>query len=252
MTPLIGITAFPQHRESETYSALNENYTRSVRNAGGLPLLLPFDLTAAEAAQCIGQLDGLLLSGGADLAPQLFGEDPVRGVNNISQARDSGELALFAAAAKARLPVMGICRGCQVINVAMGGTLIQDIPSQVPGALGHSPQGLPMHEPYHRVDIVSGTSIMARAFGGDLAVTNSFHHQAIRDVAAGLAITARTRDDIIEAVEGTDPGWFVLAVQFHPEGQSQRQTEFLNLFRLFVDAARQYASRVSEIGEFQH
>jgi len=242
MKTRIGITAFPVRRDADRYSTLNENYTRSVRAAEGLPFLLPFDYSPAEAEACLDSLDGLLLSGGGDLLPAFYNEEPLRTVNRVCALHDRSELALLAAAARRRLPVFGICRGCQVINVGLGGSLIQDIPSQLPQSQGHSPEGLHMSEPYHSVDICDKQSILAAVFESDRVRTNSFHHQAVQRLADGLRVTGRTDDGIIEAFEGCDPAWYVHGVQFHPEAHTRDYPAFLGLFSHFVQAATAYAA----------
>ena len=241
MKPIIGITAALTRNEGDQYSRLNDSYTRSIRAAGGVPLILPYDTVPDDAPHYLAVLDGILFSGGGDLDPKYFGEDPHPALKRISAAYDTSELALFKAAAGKKLPVFGICRGCQLINVAMGGSLIQDIPAQMPGAMSHSAAGIPMSEPYHLVEILDQDSIMARCFGTAQVYTNSFHHQAVKNLAPGLRFSARSRDGIVEAFEGTDPSWFLHAVQFHPEAMStpdlQGSHGFLNLFACFVEAA---------------
>lgn len=246
MKPIIGITAALTRNEGDQYSRLNDTYTRSIRAAGGVPLILPYDTAPDDAGQYLAVLDGILFSGGGDLDPKYFGEDPHPALKRISAVYDTSELALFKAAARKKLPVFGICRGCQLINVALGGSLYQDIPAQLPSAMGHSPNGTAMSEAYHRVEIVDGPSIMARSFGEAGVYTNSFHHQAVKDLAPGLRISARTADGIIEAFEGTDPSWFLHAVQFHPEAMCSPDLPdsqgFRELFTCFVEAASVYAT----------
>jgi putative glutamine amidotransferase len=241
MKPIIGISATAIRSEGERYSRLNENYTRSVRAAGGLPLILPFDLTQSDAEAIVALIDGIVFSGGGDVDPRYFGEDPHPALKRVSAAYDASEMALFKAAEQARLPVLGICRGCQLINVAMGGSLFQDIPAQLPGAIAHYPAGAPMDESFHRIDIVDSASIMARCFGLEELYVNSFHHQAVRKLAAGLRVTAKSGDGVIEAFEGSDGAWFLHALQFHPEGLTKpgtpRYADFQKLFGSFVDAA---------------
>lgn len=242
MKPVIGISAALFRSEGEQYSRLNETYTRSIREAGAIPLVLPFDTKVEDANESLDRLDGLLLSGGGDLDPRHFEEDPHPALKRVSAVYDASELGLFRAAAARKLPVFGICRGCQLINVGLGGSLYQDIPAQLPAAMGHSPGNIAMSEAYHRVEIVPGPSIMARCFGSGPVYTNSFHHQAVKDLAPGLRISARTADGIVEAFEGTDPSWFLHAVQFHPEAMCAPELPnslgFAKLFTVFVDAAR--------------
>jgi putative glutamine amidotransferase len=247
MVPRIGITTFEDPREGTTYHTVNSTYVRSVTAAGGLPILIPNASTGADfdayAKAYVDILDGILFSGGADLAPHLFGESPLACVRRISESRDSSELALFRAARERKLPTLGICRGCQVINVAMGGTLWQDIPTQVPGAHGHYPEGLPMDELYHYIDIEDAHSRLARALGAGRFLTNSFHHQSVKEPGKGLSVTAKSEDGILEALEAAAPDWFLVAVQFHPEALTVRHPQFLELFKAFVEAASKSAKR---------
>lgn len=241
MKPRIGITTFEDLREGAAYHSLNGAYVRSVAGAGGLPVLIPCAPEGADydayAAAYVDTLDGLLFSGGGDIAPHRFGEAPVASVNRVSENRDSSEFSLFRAARERRLPVLGICRGCQLVNVAMGGTLWQDIPSQLSEAHGHYPQGTAMDELYHRVDIEDIPSRLAGALGAGSILTNSFHHQSVKTPGRGLRVTARSQDGVLEALEAEDPDWFLMAVQFHPEAFTARYPVFLGIFRAFVNAA---------------
>lgn len=241
MLPAIGITSFDEHKNRSAYVSININYPYSVSAAGGLPVVLPGpsglpgEELAGYAEAYTASIEGLILSGGGDVCPYLYGEEATRRVTRMDSDRDSWELALFAAAEARGLPVLAICRGCQVVNVALGGTLWQDIPSQVPSADGHS-FDMPMDELSHHVDLVPGTRLH-RMFTRQRILTNSFHHQSIKDLAPGLAISARSGDGIIEAVESTDPERFLVAVQFHPEGLTRRYPEFLEPFRALAAAA---------------
>ncbi|HAP44432.1 MAG: hypothetical protein A2087_09615 [Spirochaetes bacterium GWD1_61_31] len=242
MAPRIGITTFPTRQAENRFHTLNENYTRAVRAAGGLPLLLPFDLMAEEAADCVAGIDGLLISGGPDISPWQYGEEPLPAVNQVYEMYDHSGLALFQAAATRQLPVFGVCRGCQLVNVALGGSLYQDLPTQCPQVFGHRPTDQPMTELYHEVRIVEADSVMATVFGQPTIRTNSIHHQAISRLASGLRVTAQARDGIIEAVQGIESGWYLHAVQFHPESLTRDYPKFLGLFTDFVAAARLFAS----------
>ena len=139
MKPIIGISSALYRNEGDNYSRLNETYTYSIRAAGGIPLLLPYDTRPEDVDPSLAVLDGLLLSGGGDLDPKHYREDPHPALGRISAIYDASDLALFKEAARRKLPVFGICRGCQIINVALGGSLIQDIPAQIPGAISHNP-----------------------------------------------------------------------------------------------------------------
>lgn len=238
MKPAIGITTFIDVQQRSGYVSVSENYPRSVRLAGGLPLMLPIDPVDDDIDARLDRIDGLLLSGGPDLAPYRYGEAPMRQVNKSNSARDEFELRLFRRARERGMPVLGICRGHQLVNVAMGGTLYQDIGAQLPKAGGHLPEGMPVDEPHHWVRITDRASELYRAFGTDRILTNSFHHQAVKTLAPGLRQTAEAEGDgIVEAFEGADGGAWLMCVQFHPECFTVRFPEFVGMFRLFVEAA---------------
>ena len=235
MNPLIGITTTPKMDGNLLLDRVPHEYASSVQAAGGLPLLIP-TLTDAECIDAyIDRLDGILLSGGdADVDPARFGEDPVRELRLITPERDVMEIELFLRAFERDLPVLAICRGIQVVNVAAGGSLIQDIPSQVTDAIGHFPRGMDMHLLYHRVKLESGSRVHEIFGTTDLRV-NSFHHQAVKAVAPGFRVTARSADGVIEAIELPDKR-FMVGIQWHPETLTAGHSQFLNLFKAFVAA----------------
>jgi len=241
MKPFIGITTSYMDDASPMRMFIKETYTIEIIRAGGLPILLPLDVSAEDAGEYASKLDGILFSGGADLSPHLFNEEPIRELNSLLSVRDNTELALMKAAERLRLPIFGICRGCQTINVALGGSLIQDIPRQVPAAHGHYPKDTPVYEPYHSVSILSGDSIMGTVFKKSVIRTNSFHHQSVKQLGQGLRLTAQTADGIVEAFEGTDSAWYVHAVQFHPEAMGEKYPEFRGLFNDFITACAKHA-----------
>ncbi|MEW5762797.1 MAG: gamma-glutamyl-gamma-aminobutyrate hydrolase family protein [Bacillota bacterium] len=237
MLPVIGITCAQEAETGKAY--LNRPYYRAVERAGGLPVLLPPLEPEVGVAGVLGLLEGLLLSGGGDLDPVHFGEEPRPGTGEIAPERDAFELALTRAALAAGLPVFGICRGIQVLNVAAGGSLWQDLGEGGKSLLKHM-QDAPRWYPTHAVNIAPG-SRLGRILGKDRLRVNSLHHQAVREPAAGLRVVARADDGVVEAVEGDGPA-FVLGVQFHPECLWEREPLFLNLFAALVEAARQYGS----------
>jgi len=241
MKARIGITSFVDSSKAKgRYASLNVNYVRSVAQAGGIPLVLPVRTEAGEAAAYLDAIDGLLLSGGSDLSPFLYGDEPRRGLGPIGSERDEFELALVREALGRGLPVFGICRGLQVLNVALGGTLHQDLASQVPGALDHSPPELQaMDELRHSIALLATARRLHLPAEGGTLLVNSFHHQAVRELASGLVAVARAPDGVIEAVEGEGEA-FVLAVQFHPEALTLRWPAFLQPFRAHVEAAESW------------
>lgn len=213
--PRIGVTGITRTVSGTDRTGVNASYVRAVLRAGGVPLVLSPLLGVEHNAVLLDGLDGLLLSGGEDIDPVHYGQPPHPGLGDVDQQRDAFELAIFHDARALGLPVLAICRGIQVVNVAMGGTLWQDLPSERPEAVGHT-QVTPRDDRTHIVDLVEG-SRLAEALGVTRCHVNSFHHQSIRDIAPGLAITGRAPDGEIEGVESAGDGPWLLAVQWHPE-----------------------------------
>ncbi|MCL2006592.1 MAG: gamma-glutamyl-gamma-aminobutyrate hydrolase family protein [Treponema sp.] len=235
MKPFIGITTSFQGEDYQIGSYLRATYSNEIRRAGGTPVLLPHNIPPEEAGEYTAKLDGLLFSGGGDLSPHYFNEEPIRELVSFFSIRDVTELSLMREAQQIGLPLLGICRGCQLINVALGGSLYQDIPRQVPDSIGHYPKGTPHYEPYHNISILPGESHIASIVKQPSIRTNSFHHQSVKDLAPGLKVTAKSCDGIIEAFEGTDPSWYVNCVQFHPETMCEKHPEFRAFFTHFVN-----------------
>lgn len=209
------------------------NYAEAVARAGGLPLFVP-NLDAELAEAYLDIADGLLLAGGCDVDPALFGQAPARHLGMVEWRRDALELALYRGARARALPVLGVCRGIQVINVAEGGSLHQHVPD-LPHALQHD-QADNSGAPLHPV-ILDPDSRLAAAFGSERIRTNSFHHQAVDRLGTNLRVTGRSEDNLIEAIEGTS-GPFLLGVQWHPEMSFERFPEQFTPFALFLDALR--------------
>jgi putative glutamine amidotransferase len=212
------------------------DYLESVRRAGGEPHEL--DQHRDAPADVVSRSGGLLLTGGGDVDPALYGEAPHSTYQASEEGRDAYEIALLRAATEAGLPIFAICRGMQVLNVAFGGTLLQDIPSMVNGAAHHSvPE--PRYAIAHEVWVASGSrlsEIMAEKLEGETCQVNSRHHQAVKIVAPGWEVSGTAPDGVIEAIEL--PGQpFRLAVQWHPEN-FWRTGEFRPLFESFIEAAR--------------
>jgi putative glutamine amidotransferase len=214
--PTIGLTL--DHEPGGGYSqfpwyAIRENYCAAIRTAGGLPILLPHDPEAA--ADYLDRLDGLVVTGGGfDVDPALFGATTRHETVKTKDRRTAFELAITRGALARDMPVLGICGGQQLLNVVLGGTLIQHIPDEVPGALAHR-QPNPRNEPGHDVRIRPGT-LLHRIAGVDALAVNSAHHQAVKDVGASVVIDAVADDGVIEGIEHA--GYrFCLGVQWHPE-----------------------------------
>jgi len=213
-----------------------DDYLESIRRAGGEPIEVVIGSEAPE--QLIGRVDGLMLTGGGDVDPVLYGEAADNTFQAAETGRDEYEIALARAAVASGIPFLAICRGMQVLNVAMGGTLVQDIPSQVKGALEHSvPQ--PRFHIAHEVWVAKGSRLAAlladHMEDGETCHVNSRHHQAVKVAAQGFEVTATSPDGVIEAMEKPDAAYCV-AVQWHPEN-FWRTGEFRELFEGLVEAA---------------
>ena len=241
--PIIGIStgrinrsAAEQQVQSITIGC-NQDYISAVRASGGVPVLLPRGLSEDDIAVVVGELDGLLLSGGGDVHSLLYGEEPHPKTKLQDPARDAMEFALVHAALERDLPLLGICRGIQVINVALGGTLIQDIPAQVRGACKHYSQGLAVLL-LHSVTIEENT-LLARLLGVQSLAVNSWHHQAPDRIGDGLRINCRAADGVIEGLESST-GKPVLALQCHPEECVPTYPQFQVVFDWLVEEAAKY------------
>lgn len=196
------------------YTMLGAQYMWAVERAGGVPLPLSPALGAESLRRLVGMIDGLVLSGGEDVHPARYGEEPHPALGSVSPERDAMETAALAGALERDLPVLAICRGLQLLNVAWGGTLFQDLPAQRPGPLEHRQRAEPERS-WHTVTVAPGSRLHTVAGAAELPV-NSFHHQGIRRLAAGLREVAWSEDGLIEGVEAEGEGW-VVGVQWHPE-----------------------------------
>lgn len=214
--PAIGLTLDAEAGggySSLPWYALRENYCDCVVDAGGAPVLLPHD--PDHAADYLAAIGGLIVTGGAfDVDPALFGAHERHGTVRTKERRTAFELAIARCAIARGVPVLGICGGEQLLNVALGGTLIQHIPDEVPGALEHE-QKSPRNEAGHAVEIVPGT-LLHRIVGLTETEVNSAHHQAVKDCAPGMVVNARSADGVIEGIE-LSAQRFCLGVQWHPE-----------------------------------
>lgn len=235
--PLIGITCGVSTVGFVPRAAGGMRYAEAIQAAGGTPVFVP-PMTPAAAAGLLSRLDGLLLAGGGDIDPMLYGERPVRQVAQVEPARDATELLLAREAIKAGMPVLGVCRGLQVINVALGGTLIQDLPTQRRSDIRHAQQA-PRHQSTHTVTLEPGSVLGAISQEEELSV-NSFHHQAVRELGAGLRACAWAPDGVVEGLEG-EGGGFLVAVQWHPEELWESHPPSQRLFERFVQEARRPA-----------
>ena len=244
--PLVAVTATTtRDRDARSRVRLNASYVRALEAAGLVPIVVP-PLAAPDAAlPLLDVVAGLVLTGGEDVDPTRYGARAHPALGPVVAARDETELALAIGARSRGLPTLAICRGIQVLNVALGGTLVQDLPSERPAGLAHDPGGA-RDARVHAVDVTPG-SRLAAAMGSASPAVNSFHHQAVDRVAEGLVVTARAPDGVVEGVETTDDAWWALGVQWHPEELTETAEPWdRGLFRAFAErvrADRAYAGR---------
>ncbi len=233
MPMVIGITCGWDDNSGRYY--LNSLYARAITAAGGTPVLIPDCLERGETQQLLSMVGGLLLTGGGDVDPVYFGEEPLPPCGEITPARDAFEIELVRMSLAADLPILGICRGAQVLNIAAGGDIYQDINTQIKGSLRHQ-QRAPLWAPTHNIQIRPDTRLMTILQEKTVRV-NSFHHQAVRNPAPGFVVCALANDGVIEAIESTTHR-FALGIQCHPEGMWEKDPRFLKLFRALVEAGR--------------
>ena len=235
--PLIGISGSIRRFDGADRAGVNAAYVDSISKAGGIPVVLTPPIGPAAAGAALDPLDGLVLTGGHDLDPQWYDAPRSPALGPVDPGRDEFELALFHAARDRGLPILGICRGLQLVNVAMGGTLYQDLPSEQPGVIQHDP-AVARNSRTHVVRVSAGSRLHSALDAATLD-TNSFHHQAIKHLAPGLAVTARADDGVIEGVESEGSDDWLLAVQWHPEEfHHEADSPDQRLFRALVRAAR--------------
>lgn len=250
MVPIIGVTATLKEdvdtvaeRPLGRYVRADLDYVEGVAAAGGMPVVLPpiGDERTAEAV--VHSLDGLLLSGGSDLNPGYYGEEPAPELGPTIPERDAFEMPLLELALRRGLPILGICRGMQLLNVALGGTLYQDLPSQWGRGILKHRQETPKWQPTHEVE-VRGGAYLAEVMDREVIKVNSYHHQGIKDLAGGLVVSARSSDGVAEAVEARDLSerWLV-GVQWHAEAMRATDPRQGNLFEAHVSAAERHALR---------
>ena len=233
--PKIGLICFVFQSISPRNYIIQRGYVRGIIDAGGIPVLIPVTEDSARCADYIDMIDGLLVPGGEDVAPEFYGEDPHRTVSYINRDKDRYDLELIRLCREQNKPIFGICRGFQVINVAFGGTLYQDIPSQLPNAICHLQSHDLRNVPTHKVTLAED-SVIGPLLGQEI-YTNSFHHQAIKDVGEGLRIVGRTSDGVPEALETEDGRIF--AVEWHPEDLYETYPIFKGLFTRLIDLAKE-------------
>jgi len=248
MKPIIGITPSPSEDEFSHglfyRYALSSNYTEAIEAAGGVPLIIPPQHDNIE--EILSVVDGLLLSGGGDIDPALYGDDSVHEKTyGIHEGRDTLEMALTNGAIARDLPTLCICRGIQVLNVALGGNLIQDIADQYSDEIQHRQheKGIAASEPSHEVR-AERDSLLGDVYESESLQTNSFHHQGLKDISPELRAIGTAADGVVESVERPASTW-MLGVQWHPEMMFKAHPEHLKPFVGLVKAATAYHEKAA-------
>ncbi len=233
MMPLIGITSsktMPVPPYEGSY--VNDGYFAGIARFGGIPVILPIVEQEEVWLEAVNRVDAIIFTGGVDIHPHFYREEPNQKIGEIMPLRDQMEIKMAQYAMELNKPILGICRGIQLLNVAQGGTLYQDIPSQVENAILHS-QTAPRYEATHYIAIAKD-SILYDIVQSEKIRTNSFHHQAIKGLASGFRKIAEASDGIIEAIESIDHD-FVLGLQFHPEMMWHRDRTMASIGEYFVN-----------------
>jgi putative glutamine amidotransferase len=232
MKPFIGITS--SYSDEKTMQTSYDNIN-AITQAGGVPVVLPNVPTTDAINATIEKLDGVLVTGGGDIDPSLFNEEPLPHLGRLHPQRDQFEVALLNEAMARNLPILALCRGCQILNIAAGGDMYQDIYSQITKPLLQHTQRAPRSFPFHTIHVTE-ESLLKKITGKSKYRVNSFHHQAVRRLAEGFHISALSDDGIIEAFESSKHS-FVLAVQWHPESMtSAGDIPSRKLFSTFINA----------------
>ena len=234
--PFVIVTATTETIRGRARVRVNEAYTTALVAVGLIPIILP-PMDPALASAAMTDIAGLVLTGGEDIDPRRFGQEPHPQTGAPRQTRDAYEIALARTASERRVPTLAICRGAQVMNVALGGTLVQDVPSQRPSGIDHD-QSSRRNDRVHEVE-VTRRSRLADIVRSTNIFTNSSHHQSIDRVGEGLHVVAKSSDGIIEGVESTDPAWWMVALQWHPEELTATAEDWdRRLFSAFAEEAR--------------
>jgi len=231
--PLIGIsTGYSQGGRASVGRA----YSDAVMRAGGIPLLLPPVSTPEEAEDVLRKLDGIVFTGGADFSPELYGETVLNESVSVEPWRDSLDVLYAKAALAIKMPILAICRGEQLMNIVLGGSLYQDLPSQILSDVRHNQRESAIY-PSHKI-VVDRSSRLYDIMGRDTLMVNSHHHQAVKKPSKKVKVVAVAEDGVIEAYEGTSRSQWLQAVQFHPEQLCRRDESWLALFKALVKVAR--------------
>lgn len=238
MKPIVGIIPSYTHENGSYRFYVSENNIKAISDLGGLPLILPYTQVHSQIDRYLDLINGLYFTGGCDILPEYYGEIALPGLRQLCPVRDEFEIKIYQSAASRDLPMLGVCRGMQIMNVAAGGSLYQDIYSQLSQAGNHDPHNFPRSLPFHSINI-DQTSKLYALLGKDIVKVNSRHHEAVKTPAPGYQISGIALDQVIEAIESTNLT-FSLAVQWHPEDMYKDYPIFAKLYQGFIDAALAY------------
>jgi putative glutamine amidotransferase len=236
MKPIIGLTTSYEKKPSRDYQSVSYNYIRAIEAAGGL--VYPLPISCGHIEDYFQLVDGILFSGGEDIHPAYYGETPIPQLGEVCDKRDGFETRLFLRALEKKMPVLGICRGLQLMNVALGGTLYQDIQATAAGTFCHQVKDKPVDALVHRVTLPTD-GILCEILKTDTLEVNSLHHQAIHQLGDGLEVVALSFDNIIEGIAYKGES-FAVGVQWHPEDLLAVHNPFLALFKKLVIEAALY------------
>ncbi|GAX06579.1 glutamine amidotransferase [Secundilactobacillus pentosiphilus] len=235
--PIIGIPAERRLVGDSYRHTVNQGEVAAIIKAGGIPVLIP-TRELALASNYSRLIDGLLLPGGPDVAPRFFGEEPLPEMAEADDRLDATEIELIKLAVAAGKPMLGICRGAQVVNIALGGDIYQDIAKQIDHQTYQHHQKAPYNQGSHYVDIAEGSMLQTIFQGQQHVLVNSYHHQAVRKLAPQLKLTAKAGDGVAEAVESKDSR-LILAVQWHPELMYKEQVDEFAIFENFIERVKE-------------
>lgn len=240
MKPVIGVTTDSELKNGYYYQRLNEWNLKSISDNGGIPFMFQITSDDEIIEKYLEMVDGILFTGGNDVNPLYYGEDPIKEIGVIDYERDEFELKLYRKAVEKDMPILGICRGSQLMNVASGGNLYQDVYTQKKGTNSHSYEFFGAFE-YHNVDITTDSKLFEILKVSELK-TNSYHHQSIKEPAKGYKPTAFAKDGIIECIESENLT-FAVGIQWHPEVMYNKLPIFANIFTTFIKHCENYHNK---------
>jgi putative glutamine amidotransferase len=233
--PVIGIA--DTYRDGTCY--VSRTYIEAVLKAGGIPVVMPLIRDDSLIVELLKSIDGIIFPGGGDFDPAYYKEKPIAQMGSINAPRDTFEIRLLHLASENNIPVLGICRGLQLINITFGGSLYQDLPAQYYDKSVAHRQKSSSNEPSHSV-IVEDSTVFSKIVGDKILMVNSSHHQAVKRLADGFTISGRSADGIVEAMEKIDSANWILGVQFHPEQLVNKDKTLLKIFQEFIEKAEKF------------